>query len=216
MFGKLFGNNHSKQIDNPGPEIMGLRNKGSFELDKLLLKLTEGGLVTENIAPTQIIQAVGRVDLDDVTLLRFYTDDEAFLQVVVKGSLSEENIQDVKLFHYYNTTDISTEDEWDRLLQQGLGNPDYRLLDRNYRRVWETTGEYHSPVHMREITVDADGSQSETDQFTMLYEREIDTGEVESLFLSAEEAVDDYGNLSRCLVVSTGITLSPNHLRIHG
>lgn len=198
------------------PEIMGLRIGCSFELDSLLLRIIDEQLVTENINATQIIEAVGVVDLEDTTLMRFYTDDDAFLQVVVQGALKEENIVDVKLFHYYNTLNVSNVQDWNALLKSKIGTPTYQLEDHDYKRVWESTGEYHPPIAMTEKTYDENGDHSSTDQFTMLFEREIDADTTEALFLSAEESFDEHNNVSRCFVISTGMTLSPSNISIHG
>ena len=216
MFSKWFKSKDTEETTASGPEILGLRNKASFELDSLLLRLTNNDLVTNNIAPTQIILASGLVELDDVYIARFYTDDEAFLQVVIQGELKDENVVDVKLFHYYKTIDIGSDSDWNRLLNQEIGCAEYSLEGHTYHRVWESTSDYHKPVHMHEQTFDEDGDTSETDQFTMLFEREYATDSFESVFLSAEESVDEHDNISRCLVISTGITLSASQITIHG
>jgi hypothetical protein len=180
------------------------------------MKLTEGELVTRGAASTHIIEAAGIVDLDGTWIYRFYTDDDAFLQVVARGGQSEEHVIDVKLFHFYDTLDVSSQTNWDRLLKEEIGASVYELAGYTYERVWTTAGNYHNPVHMAEKTYDEDGGFSVTDQFTMLFERPISNGNTESLFLSAEEKVEESGNLSRCLVQSTGITLTAAQLTIFG
>ena len=216
MFSKLFS---KKPPDDPladTPTIMGLRLRGSFEIDPLLIKLTASELVASGCAPTQLIQAAGIVDLDGTWVYRFYTDDDAFLQVVAEGGKSEEHVVDVKLFHFLDTRDIGSNAVWERLLAEEIGTSTYQLEGHTYDRVWTAVGAYHNPVHMTEHTYDDDGDFSVTDQFTMLFERPIADGRTESLFLSAEEKEEDSGNLGRCLVLSTGITLSPAQLTIHG
>ena len=98
MFGKLFGKK-DKQDDKPkAPEIMGLYLGGSFELDDLKLKLLEPQLTIEGAARSQLIQAVGEAPLDSGgTLLRFYTDDDGFLQVVTDGGLLHSTTTHVNL-----------------------------------------------------------------------------------------------------------------------
>ena len=215
MFSKLFGKKPAKP-EFPAPEIMGLRIGGSFEIDSLLLRLSEDELITEGCAPTHIIQAVGLVDLDGNWVYRFYTDDDAFLQVIVEGSQKDENVVDVKLFHYYNTQDVPSETIWNDLLNHKIGNPSYELEGHEYGRVWTSMSHYHNPVHMVEKTYDGESKPSETDQFTMLFERPISGNNTESLFLSAEEKLETGGYLSRCFVLSTGITLSSAQITIHG
>lgn len=216
MFSKLFG---KKKDENPlahTPSIMGLRIGGSFDVDPLLLRLSESELITEGCAPTQIIQAAGLVDLDGTWVYRFYTDDDAFIQVIAEGGQNDENVVDVKLFHFYDTQDIANEALWDDILNKQIGTPEFQIENQNYERVWTSASEYHNPVHMAEKTYDETGEFSETDQFTMLFERPISGNNTESLFLSAEEKLESAGYLSRCLVISTGITLSPAQITIHG
>lgn len=214
----MFKNLFKRQDATPKvkvPTILGLRIGCSFELDALMLKLLNEALVTDHIAPTQLIQAVGLVDLDGTWIYRFYTDDEAFLQVVANGQ-NDEDVVDVKLFHFYDTLDIGSETRWYRLLDEEIGQPTYELENHTYERVWTSVDSYHPPVAMQETTyTDTESLPSQTDQFTMLFERQIGDGNTESLLLSAEETLDGQ-HLSHCLVISTGITLSSAQLTIHG
>ncbi len=216
MFKNPFKKKQETDSAASAPTIMGLRLKGSFEVDPLLLRLRDDELITNNCAPTQIIQAVGIVDLDGTWVYRFYTDDDAFLQVIAEGGQSEENVVDVKLFHFYDTLNINSKSEWDQILNSKIGKQTYQLEGKTFTRVWTSTGDYHNPVHMAEKTYDEDGECSSTDQFTMLFERPVSNEDTESLFLSAEEKEEDSGNLGRCLVISTGITLTPAQLTIYG
>lgn len=216
MFKKLFGKKDTNDIVDNSPSIMGLRLNGSFEIDSLLLKLLEPELIIQGSAKTHIIQAAGIVNLDGTWVYRFYTDDDAFLQVISEGGQSEEHVVDVKLFHFYDTQDISAQSVWDELLNEKMGNATYELEGHEFQRVWTSASEYHNPVHMNEKTYDEPDDFSQTDQFTMLFEREINQGNTESLFLSAEEKLEESGNLGRCLVISTGITITPAQLTIHG
>lgn len=198
------------------PEIMGLRLGASFEIDKLAIKLILNELIISDFADTQIIQAAGHVEMDGTHIFRFYTDDESWLQVICEGQPTAENVVDVKLFYYFDTLDIQNQTQWEQLLNQQIGAPVYTLEGHQYARVWSAVGDYHNPVHMAEKTYDGKSQPSETDQFTMLFERDLSDGTTESLFLSAEEVLESSGNLSRCLVISTGITLSSSQITIHG
>ena len=215
MFSSLFGKKKAKSQPQT-PSILGLRIGCSFELDTLMLKLIQDDLVIDQAAATHIIQAAGIVKLDDTTIFRFYTDDDAFLQVITQGGVDESNVIDVKLFHYYKTVDIGNEGNWNSLLNSKIGTPEYSIEDLNYTRVWESLDDYHQPVHMRETTYDDTGESSTTDQFTMLFERSVSHDQMETLFVSAEETEDDHQNLNRCLVISTGISLGPSEITIHG
>lgn len=216
MFAKLI-----EKIKKPAPtvqtpSIMGLRLGASFEVDPLAVRLVLDELTIESCSPTQIIKAAGVIDLDGTWVYRFYTDDDAWLQVIAEGGNRDEHVVDVKLFHFYDTRDVASEQAWNTLLEREMGRPSYELQGRTYQRVWTAAGDYHNPVHMSEKTYGEEGGHSTTDQFTMLFERELSDRRTESLFLSAEEKLEEAGYLSRCLVISTGISLTPSQLTIHG
>jgi hypothetical protein len=194
---------------------MGLCVGSSFDIDKLSFSLILEELVIGGIADTQLIQAAGRVDLGSSTLLRFYTDDEAWLQVVCEGGEAEENIVDVTLFHYYDTLHVNAA-EWNDILKHKIGTPSYSLAGNEYTRVWTATADYHPPVAMQEKTYDSTTDISETDQFVMLFERELSDGSFEQLYLSGEESLNENNQLERCLVISTGVKLSATQIRVNG
>ncbi len=215
MFTSLFKKKTSKDSTVVTPSIMGLRLGGSFEIDPLLMRMVESSLIIDGAASSYIIKAVGIAELDGSWMFRFYTDDDAFLQVISEGGKNDEQVVDVKLFHFYDTQDIVSQSVWDKLLNEQIGVATYELENLTYQRVWTSASDYHNPVYVQENTYDEDGESSSTDQFIMLFEREIDGGLTESLFLSAEES-EQAGGLNRCFVLSTGITLTPSQITIHG
>jgi hypothetical protein len=215
MFSKLFG---KKTIDTKpkAPEIMGLYLGGSFEIDPLKLKLLQPHLLIDGAAQHHLIQAVGEVNLDTGgKILRFYTDDDAFLQVILDGGDTENHISDVKLWYFYETKTVGSEAQWQSLLKNGISQPLYELQGHSFTRVWDAVGEESPPVAMTEKTYEEDMDISETDQFVMLYERELVGGEVETLLVSGEEKVIN-NNLDRCLVLSTGFNLQQSDIKING
>ncbi len=214
MFKKWFGKKAPAVVAQP--EIMGLRLGGAFELDALKLRLIEPALIVEGVARTQLIEAVGVVKLDEnSTVLRYYTDDEGFLQVLLTGGMSENHIADVKLWYFYQTQGIASDTEWEALLNSGISKPQLTLEQHRYQRVWESTGASSPPVAMTEKTYSADGGVSETDQFVMLYEREIEGGQFEYLTYAGEEKIIDH-RADRCLVISTGFDVRPADIEIIG
>ena len=214
MFIKLF---KKKTEDKPKtPEVMGLYLGGSFELDNLKMSLLEPSLVIEKSARSQLIQAVGEAPLDTGgTLLRFYTDDDGFLQVVLDGGMTENHITDVKLWHFYETKTIGSQSQWDTCLASLISQPTYEIEGYTYTRVWEAVGNDSPPVAVTETTYEEDGDISKTDQFMMLYEREIENDRVESLLVVGEEKQVG-NNLDRCLVISTGFDIQPADITING
>lgn len=218
MLSKLFGKFNKKPEESKpkAPEIMGLYLGGSFKIDPLKLKIIEPELLIEGAASQHIIQAVGEVHLDTGgKVLRFYTDDDAFLQVVLDGGDTESHITDVKLWYYYNTQTIGNTQQWQQTLKNDVSKPTFELDGKSFHRVWEAVGEESPPVSMTEKTYEEDGDVSETDQFIMLYEREIEANNIEALMLSAEEKIINQ-NHDRCLVISTGFNIQPSDITING
>lgn len=215
MFKKWFGK-AEVSAKTQAPEIMGLRLGGAFELDPLKLRLIEPLLIVNGVSKTQLIQAVGVVNLDESsTVLRYYTDDEAFMQVLLTGGMTENHIADVKLWYFYETKSINTDAEWEHELATGISSPVTSLGEYSYTRVWEGTGAGSAPVAMSEKTFSEGGSVSETDQFAMLYEREIEGGYFEYLMKVGEEKVIN-NHLDRCLVISTAFDIQPADIEIMG
>lgn len=214
MFSKLFGKKAS--VSKPVvPEIMGLHIGGSFEIDALKLRLMQPELLIEGAAQQHLIQAVGEVELDTGSkILRYYTDDDGFLQVVLDGGDTENHISDVKLWYFYNTATVGSEQQWQGLLSNGISQPTYQVADTEFSRVWQAVGEASPPVAMTEKTYQQDGSSSETDQFVMLYQRDI-SNNTEFLMVSGEEKIIEH-NCDRCLVLSTGFNIQHSDIKING
>ncbi|ALS99361.1 YjfK family protein [Lacimicrobium alkaliphilum] len=215
MLSKWFGKKQ-QETGPKAPEVMGLYLGGSFQLDELKLRLLQPQLLIDGAASTHLIQAVGEVELDSGgKLLRFYTDDDAFLQVVLDGGDTEQHITDVKLWYFYDTKTVGSENQWKALIDSGISKPEYELGGFNFTRVWDAIGETSPPVAMTEKTYEQDGDISETDQFVMLYERPLDGDDAEFVMVSGEEKIID-NNADRCLVISTGLNLQPADIRING
>ncbi|WP_428242880.1 YjfK family protein [Gynuella sp.] len=216
MFSKWFGKKDDSATEVKAPEIMGLRIGGAFELDDLKLRLIEPDLIVEGVARTQLIQAVGMVKLDESsTVLRYYTDDDGFLQVLLTGGMTEQHISDVKLWYFYQTEGVNSDHQWNELLNSGISTPETELEGYHFSRVWGGVGGDSPPVAMTETTWQQDGSESETDQFMMLYEREIKDGHFEYLIKSGEEKII-HNQADRCLVISTGLDIHHADISIIG
>ncbi|WEM44714.1 YjfK family protein (plasmid) [Photobacterium sp. DA100] len=203
-----------KQPQTPppsSPEILGLRLGGAFELDDLKLRLIEPDLIIEGASRTQLIKAVGEVRLDEQTrLLRYYTDDDGFIQVLTHGT-SEADVSEVKLYYFYESRPIDTQSQWQHLLDHEIVKPSWELEGFQFTKVWDNT----RPVAMTEKTWLENGSVSETDQFVMIYERDTGNGQFESLLVAGEEKI--YRNQAeRCMAISTGFDLSPTDFKLIG
>jgi hypothetical protein len=214
MFSRWFNKKSPEKVKTP--EIMGLYLGGSFQIEPLKLRVLEPQLIIDKAASTHIIQAVGEVNLDTGgKILRFYTDDDAFLQVILDGGDTESHITDVKLWYFYETKTVGSEQQWQGLINSDISQPRYNIEGFTFKRVWDAVGDNSPPVAMTERTYEEDGDVSETDQFVMLYERALDDDQVEALLVSGEEKLIN-GNLDRCLVLSTGFNLTQGDITING
>ncbi|OAN10842.1 hypothetical protein A3K86_17770 [Photobacterium jeanii] len=193
------------------PEVLGLRLGGAVELDDLRLKLIEPDLIIEGAARTQLIQAVGVVNLDEQTrLLRYYTDDDGFIQVLQHGR-SDADVSEVKLYYFYHTKPIDTQAQWNDALNHHIVQDSKELEGHHFDKVWEN----ERPVAMTEKTYLSDGTSSETDQFVMIYERELGNDQFESMMIAGEEKfVKDRAEW--CVVTSTGFPLTPTDFTVIG
>lgn len=193
------------------PEVLGLRLGGAIELDDLKFRLIEPQLTIEGASRTQLIKAVGEVNLDGQTrLLRFYTDDDGYIQVLQNGK-TDADVVEVKLVYFYETKPIDSDKLWDNWLATELVLPNRKLDDYEFYKAWEND----RPVAMTEKTWFEDKTSSETDQFVMVYEREIDSELFEGLQVIAEEKIVN-NQADRSVVFSTSIDMSPTDFKVIG
>lgn len=200
-----------KEIEEVIPEALGLRLGGAIELDKLKLQLIEDELTIEGAAPTQFIQAVGEIKLgDNNRILRFYTDDDGFIQIMQYGT-EELGVEEVKLVYYYDTLPISNQTEWENYLNNKLVRDTWDLDSQEFYKAWDN----NEPVSMTETIWKKDKPKSELDQFIMLYEREINEDLFETLFVIAEEKIE-FNQYQRCVSLSTAFDLSQTDFKVIG
>ncbi|MDW6004309.1 YjfK family protein [Vibrio mangrovi] len=211
MFSWLKKKTDSQSSTPAAPEVLGLRLGGAFEFEPLKLKLIEPELIVEGVSSTQLIQAVGEVKLDAQTrLLRFYTDDDGYVQVLQEGD-QDSDVREVKMFYYYDTSPVDTETQWQKLLENGIVKTDWSLEEHHFHKAWDNI----VPVAMTEKTWHKDGSVTETDQFVMVYERETESGYFEGLMVAGEEVITQ-NHAEHCLVLSTYFELNPTDFKIIG
>ncbi|MCG7496403.1 YjfK family protein [Vibrio sp. Of7-15] len=193
------------------PEVLGLRLGGAFELDDLKLKIIEPSLIIEGAARTHLIKAVGEVQLDSQSrLIRYYTDDDGYIQILQQGN-TDADVVEVKLWYFYETKPVDTQEQWDQWINHDIVQSKWELEGHQFNKVWENI----KPVPMTETTWDQDGNTSITDQFVMIYDREADTNLYESLLVCGEEVIEN-NRAERCIVLSTGIDLSPTDFKLMG
>jgi hypothetical protein len=119
------------------------------------------------------------------------------------------------LWHFYEAKSVGSEGDWNELLQNKVSQPSVVIEGNVYHRVWSGAGESSPPVAMTETTFAESGNKDRTDQFAMLYQRELENGLFEYVLQAAEEKLVD-GRLDRSLVISTGIDLNVADITIIG
>nr|WP_086938496.1 YjfK family protein [Thaumasiovibrio occultus] len=197
---------------DPPPQVLGLKLGGAIELDALKMRLLEPDLTIEGAATTQLIKAVGLVQLDNNTrILRFYTDDDGFIQVLQDGGVDDADVAEVKLFYFYETLPVDGNTAWDEWLNHKVVQATSELDGQTFHKSWDNT----APVAMTEKTWTSETVTSETDQFIMLYAREANADHDEYLLVSAEEQILN-NRAERCVALSTGFDLTPTDFKIIG
>ncbi|WP_350303913.1 YjfK family protein [Photorhabdus viridis] len=210
-FKRAFNSKEIVSVGPKAPEVLGLRIGGALEIDPLILKLIESDLTIENAASTQLICSVGVVDLgDNVRLVRYYTDDEGYLQVLQENE-SDDGVKEVSLWYFYETRPIDAQTQWDALIKSGIVTPNgqYDLDGTKFSRLWDNT----KPVAITEKTYHKNGAMTETDQFMMVYTRQVSDNRTEELLIAGEEKIIG-NNLDRLMVKSTGIQLNQTDFKV--
>ncbi|MGL6312782.1 DUF2491 family protein [Vibrio sp. WXL103] len=207
---KLFGAKSTSDLTpRPGPpELLGLRLGASLTIDPIKLDLIQPSLTIDGANPDQVIEAVGVVKLDlQRRIVRYYTDDEAFLQIQLDG----EHIQELSLWYFFDTKGV-IEADWQTLLERQVATGTYDLDGHTFEQSWQ--GE--QVELLTETTYHRDGTVSETDQYCMAYFRNVDNPhlDIEMLLVSAEEKHNTVTQrLERELVRSTGFMLNTIDIR---
>ncbi|MGL5420632.1 MAG: DUF2491 family protein, partial [Plesiomonas shigelloides] len=115
-----------------------------------------------------------------------------------------------KLWYFYQTQAVDTQASWDDLLQNGIVRSEWSLEGETFEKVWHN----ERPVAMTEKTWNAGTLYpSETDQFIMLYQRQVNDSLDEFVMISAEEKLI-FNDQERALVISTGINLTPTDFKV--
>lgn len=210
MISKWFGKKKQEDTKPSLPSPLGLGLGLAVDVDPLPFDMLEDQLMFELPAQIQVIEAQGEIDLGaGASLHRYYTADDAFLQVNTTGGTHDQHVDDVKLFIFYKTLHPSSQDDWDRWTDGSrIGAPDYTLDDTLFQRVWGGESKKNTaPVELKEYVYpkEKDQSQYSVTHLAMLYERQLpDHDRFEYLLISAERTGDDIS-----VVMSVGVDLDP-------
>ena len=199
---KIFG---EEREETPEPRVPGIEDfpisgiGASFQLDVQHPRLRE---CFPDASGLQIVVAVGLIEVDErYKLVRFYTNDEGFLQVHVDGPLRLENIELLTLWFTESVKSVSGEEDWERLLEEEVVLEEVELWGDRFVPAWEDTS--GRPIAFRENYASEKGKR-EIDHFMMLYR---DVADEEHLLLRSADEIWQEGRPERLFYVYRGIHL---------
>lgn len=215
MFSKWFGGDDKDEKPSL-PSPYNLRLKGAVDIDAIPFTVYRDALNIELPAKTQIIEAQGKVDLGAGAYLnRYYTSDDAFIQINTTGGFDEQHVDDIKLFVFEKTIHPASQAEWEAWTgkESRIGDAVFSLHDTEYQRVWSADSPGSIlPIEFEETVTNLIEGQSQYTvvHLAMLYERAIGVGDkYEYLLVSAEHTGED-----ACIVMSLGVDLDPESFRV--
>lgn len=186
---------------------LGARLKGAVQIDPMPFRLAGDAFGFECPEGTQIIEAIGVIDLGDgSTLHRLYLSDDAFLQIASTGG----SVGDIALFVYVDSVNPANQAAFRAWVEPGslLGAATYTVANRDYRRVWGEGADvrWAPPVVFDEnvYKIAADTKDYDLTLYSMLYERDTGTDRNELLLVAAE----DSGPNSFCISLALGVPLT--------
>lgn len=199
------------------PAPLKLRLGGAVELDMLPFQMLNEALHFTLPTGTQIIEAAGFIDLGGgAGMCRFYTADDGFIQISTTGGHEIENIDDIKLFAFEQTHNLSSQKGIDLWVSESgtIGRPEFIIDETLYKRVWDkdVSGKIE-PVKFTETvhTHEKGAVPYEVEHLAMLYQRLIpNTDRFEYLLSSLEFTSEDEASA----VVSLGVDLDISSMSI--
>lgn len=213
FFKNLFAKKQEEAPALPKKGLFGLHLGCAVELSSLDFRVLGSELKMSFPGDTQLIEAISRTSLGAGSyMLRYYTSDDAFLQINYSGDENEHNVEDVLLFVYDKSQAIATQAEWDKVIAaDSIGPQQTRYGERDYQRVFFADSEGSAPaVAMTESVENKAGEHYKVDNFCMLFEHSINENVSELLLINAEESGDN----ERLLSYALGVNLSPSQFRV--
>lgn len=192
-----------------GPLGLGLGR--AVALDILRLRLEEGRLARGQPPQTLVITGHGVAALDASGILhRFYDDDGAMLQVLSNGGASDEDIQEVTVYHLWDEVVPTTAAEWAGWDGPAgkIGAAVFEADGFRFERVWGEPGTaWIPPAEFTEEVTVAEGPIRHLHQKIMPYRREVGSL-TETLIIAVERdlASNDRGSVT--FMIGYGLAIS--------
>lgn len=214
MFGSLFKRNKEWQP----PEVLGLTIGRGITFDPIALRLLPEDSLIERPDSTLMITAQGHCDLGEQSHMhRFYPDDDRFLIQFQGGDgQSDERVDEIMLWYFYDVQYPSGDQEWNRL-KQSIRQNSYTLKgeegNHRYERAWfdTSTGPEDPMTYWEEVCDDRSGSgRRRIFQTAMLYARGLKDGRDEMLLINMEEP----DNAERSIAFMIGFPLERHNFSV--
>ncbi len=203
-----------KQI---GP--LGLHLNAAFTLDMLEYRLCEEHMLMEFPGEEFLVAALSAIDLGaGCNIYRYYTSGDEFIQINTTGGFGHDNITDIKLFVYDDSTGISGRDAWEKAISpKQIGLPELTWRGKIWSRVFndDESGSI-SPVYMLENVSNQQNEQWQVHNFTMVYQRALNNSQYEYLMITGEETFDEQNQPEWVTSWALGIDLSFLQINVIG
>ncbi|MEG5549177.1 DUF2491 family protein [Enterobacter wuhouensis] len=215
LFFSLFNKTPQPVIRGP----LGLHRHAAFTLDTLPFRLAADSLLIQLPGAEYTIAASSVIDAGaGCCIYRYYTSGDEFLQINTTGGLARENIEDIKLFIYQDSVDISSEKKWQKEIgAASMGRARLHWSDRDWIRIFNETEEGNvEPVYLLEHVENNQGEKWDVHNFMMAYQREATTELYEYLLLNGEETFCDNSEPEWIFSYAIGVDIPITSLNIVG
>lgn len=191
MFGSLFKRDKGWQP----PEVLGLTIGRGITFDPIALRLLPADSLIETPDTTLMITAQGHCDLGEQSHMhRFYPDDDRFLVQVQGGDgKSDERVDEIMLWYFYDVRYPSGSGDWDAM-KSAIRQTAFTLKgegeSHRYERAWfDTSTQPEDPMSYWEEVCDdrSGGGRRRIFQTAMLFARRLKDGRDEMLLVNMEE-----------------------------
>ena len=215
-FKDIFGSG-SVAEKKPGP--LGLHLHAAFTLDMLEYRFCEENMLMELPGEDFLVAAQSTIDLGaGCDIYRYYTSGDEFIQINTAGGCGHDNISDIKLFIYDDSTGITGRSAWEKAISANeIGLPTLNWRGKTWQRVFnDEQTEAIAPVYMLENVNNQQKEEWQVHNFTMVYQRPLNDSKFEYLMITGEETFDQQNQPEWLISYALGIDLSFLQINVIG
>ncbi|KFC84329.1 DUF2491 family protein [Buttiauxella agrestis] len=212
----IFGSENQPEKE-VGP--LGLHLHAAFTLDILEYRLCEKQMLMELPGEEFLVAAQSTIELGaGCDIYRYYTSGDEFIQINTTGGFEHDNVSDIKLFVYDDSTGITDRLAWEKTISPNhIGLPNLTWRGKSWSRVFnnEEPGAA-KPVYMLENVTNQQDETWPVHNFTMVYQRELDNSRYEYLMITGEETFDEQEQPEWLVSYALGIDLTFLQINVIG